>query len=74
MEDLVLENSRNGISPSKNCAMRNYFLVFSRDLVTIRIPHICAAHVKMQLWFAAQWIMISEVTFDSRKWTLFSYM
>ena len=54
--------------------MRNYFLVFSRDLVTIRIPHICAAHVKMQLWFAAQWIMISEVTFDSRKWTLFSYM
>ena len=34
--------------------------------VTIPIPHVCAAYVKIQLWFAdAQWIMISEINFKS---------
>ncbi|XP_046642063.1 discoidin domain-containing receptor tyrosine kinase B-like isoform X2 [Daphnia pulicaria] len=48
----------------------NYFYMEDLALenprnVTIRIPHLCAAFVKIQLWFAAPWIMISEVTFDS---------
>lgn len=33
--------------------------------VTVRIPHVCARYVKLQLWFAAQWILVSEVTFES---------
>ena len=33
--------------------------------VTIRIPHVCAAYVKIQFWFASQWIMISEINFSS---------
>lgn len=33
--------------------------------VSIQIPNMCAAFIKIQLWFSSHWILISEVTFDS---------
>lgn len=40
--------------------------------VSIRMPNnVVATYVKIQLWFSSHWIMISEVTFDSGKATLF---
>jgi hypothetical protein len=33
--------------------------------VTVHVPNVCARYVKIQLYFAARWMLISEITFDS---------
>jgi discoidin domain receptor family member 2 len=35
--------------------------------VTVKLHGRIGKYVKLQLWFAAKWIMLSEISFDSGK-------
>ena len=36
--------------------------------VTVKLHSRIGKYVKLQLWFAAKWIMLSEISFDSGRW------
>lgn len=50
--------------------MPDTVLEHARD-VTIKLHHRLAKFLRVQLYFASRWIMISEISFDSSKYTIF---
>jgi len=53
--------------------MRDTVMEFARNVI-IPIPHRIGRTIRIDLYFDAKWLLISEVRFESGTWDLFSYM
>ena len=51
--------------------MRDTLIEYAR-LVTIPLQHRIGQYVKLELWFDSRWMMISEIQFDSGKYSICS--
>ena len=47
--------------------MKDSLIEYARRVI-IPIPHRVGKKVKMELYFSARWILISEVKFESGRW------
>ena len=49
--------------------MRDTFIEFARNVI-VSVPHSVGRFVRVELYFDAKWMMVSEVRFDSGLWDL----